>query len=354
MESCKGFLKNEKDNALLSATEELRKSTFAMAEEYHGESMLVEWEQVKQRILHTLLASGEDALNFTQENEPSYTGELGPPGHSSLDSRGLMWWGSRRTLFLKPGSDFAAAVGEEEGEQYVLFNLLTFNMFQICIYNEKIVNEYLQPNLVDLCAAVAELDDKLSNGSQSNCLLEKLMLLWYLLSGNSELEMGKEAEHQMRPGVKDKFTSDTKPIINKVASVAENKGLLEEAAKLYDLAKNPDKVLELMNKLLTPIIPQISTLQLNKELLKNMAHSIAERYKAQGISAKKSIDSTFCLLLGLIVFFDEYHAGHIARTFDIRHNLSEVLLTIMNIFFTQYKRMKGTNPATPARPQQQL
>jgi len=47
----------------------LHRQTFAMAEEYHRESMLVEWEQVKQRILHTLLASGEDALDFTQENE---------------------------------------------------------------------------------------------------------------------------------------------------------------------------------------------------------------------------------------------------------------------------------------------
>ncbi|KAG8143928.1 putative Nuclear pore complex protein, partial [Naja naja] len=64
-----GFLKNEKDNALLSAIEESRKRTFALAEEYHRESMLVEWEQVKQRILHTLLASGEDTLDFTQENE---------------------------------------------------------------------------------------------------------------------------------------------------------------------------------------------------------------------------------------------------------------------------------------------
>ena len=45
------------------------RQTFGMAEEYHRESMLVEWEQVKQRILHTLLASGEDALDFTQENE---------------------------------------------------------------------------------------------------------------------------------------------------------------------------------------------------------------------------------------------------------------------------------------------
>lgn len=45
------------------------RQTFGMAEEYHRESMLVEWEQVKQRILHTLLASGEDALDFTQESE---------------------------------------------------------------------------------------------------------------------------------------------------------------------------------------------------------------------------------------------------------------------------------------------
>lgn len=36
---------------------------------------------------------------------------------------------------------------------------------------------------------------------------------------------------------------------------------------------------------------------------------------------------------------------------QIRHNLSEVLLATMNILFTQYKRMKGTSPATPARPQ---
>ncbi|EMP25592.1 Nuclear pore complex protein Nup93 [Chelonia mydas] len=195
-----------------------------------------------------------------------------------------------------------------------------------------------------------------------------------------DMILGKlENDGSRKPGVIDKFTSDTKPIINKVASAAENKGLFEEAAKLYDLAKNPDKVLELINKLLSPVVPQISTPQSNKERLKNMAHSIAERYKAQGISTKKSIDSTFYLLLDLITFFDEYHAGHLDRAFDIiehlklvplsqdcveervaafrnfsdeiRHNLSEVLLATMNILFTQYKRMKGTSPATPARPQ---
>ncbi|NXC17676.1 NUP93 protein, partial [Corythaeola cristata] len=661
-----GFLKNEKDNALLSAIEESRKRTFAMAEEYHRESMLVEWEQVKQRILHTLLASGEDALDFTQENEPSYGGEVGPPGRSSLDSVEMAY------------------------------------ARQIYIYNEKIVNGHLQPNLVDLCSAVAELDDK--NISEMWAMVKQMtdvtlvpasdalkvrtsmevrmefvrQALHYLeqsyknytfvtVFGNlhqaqlggvpgtyqlvrsflniklpapvpglqdgeveghpvwaliyycmrcgdltAAMHVVKRAQHQLgefktwfqeymhskdkrlspatenklrlhyrralrnntdpykravyciigrcdiadnqsevadktedylwlklnqvcfdddgasspqdrltlsqfqkqlledygeshftvnqqpflyfqvlfltaqfeaaiaflfrterlrchavhvalvlfelklllkssgqsaqllshepgdppgirrlnfvrllmlytrkfestdprealqyfyflrnekdsqgesmflrcvselviesrEPGVIDKFTSDTKSVINKVASAAENKGLFEEAAKLYDLAKNPDKVLELMNKLLSPVVPQIGTPQSNKERLKNMAHSIAERYKAQGISAKKSVDSTFYLLLDLITFFDEYHAGHIDRAFDIierlklvplsqdaveervaafrnfsdeiRHNLSEVLLATMNILFTQYKRMKGTSPATPARPQ---
>lgn len=35
-----------------------------------------------------------------------------------------------------------------------------FPLFQIYIYNEKIVSGHLQPNLVDLCSSVAEMDDK--------------------------------------------------------------------------------------------------------------------------------------------------------------------------------------------------
>nr|7ZOX_A Chain A, Nuclear pore complex protein Nup93 [Xenopus laevis] len=195
-----------------------------------------------------------------------------------------------------------------------------------------------------------------------------------------DMLLGKlEKDGSRKPGAIDKFTRDTKTIINKVASVAENKGLFEEAAKLYDLAKNPDKVLELTNKLLSPVVSQISAPQSNRERLKNMALAIAERYKSQGVSAEKSINSTFYLLLDLITFFDEYHAGHIDLSFDvierlklvplsqdsveervaafrnfsdeIRHNLSEILLATMNILFTQYKRLKGSGPTTLGRPQ---
>uniref|UniRef100_A0A8C2JUF6 Nuclear pore complex protein Nup93 n=1 Tax=Cyprinus carpio TaxID=7962 RepID=A0A8C2JUF6_CYPCA len=671
-----GFLKNERDNALLSAIEESRRRTFLLAEEYHRDSMLVQWEQVKQRVLHTLLGAGEDALDFSQEVEPSFVSEVGVPGRSALNNVEVAY--SR----------------------------------QIYIFNEKIVNGHLQPNLGDLCASVAEsLDDKnvsdmwlmvkqmtdvllvpakdtlkcrvsvdmqmafvrqalqflensyknytmvtvfgnlhqaqlggvpgtyqlvcsflniklptplpgmqdgeveghpvwaliyfclrcgdlsaamqvvnraqhqlgdfkiwfqeymnspdrrLSPATENKlrlhyrrvlrnsadpykravyCLIGKCDIgdnhgevadktedyLWLKLnqvcfdedgitcvalfklfsageshfsashqpflyfqvlfltaqfeaaiaflfrverlrshavhvalvlyelklllksSGQSAQLLSQEAgdppmvrrlnfirllmlftrkfestdprealqyfyflrnekdsqgenmfmrcvgelviesrefdmllgrlekDGSRKPGVIDKFAGDTRAIITKVASEAENKGLFEEAVKLYELAKNADKVLELMNKLLSPVIAQVGEPQSNKERLKNMAMAIAERYRTNGIAGEKSVDSTFYLLLDLMTFFDEYHAGHIDRAYDvierlklvplsqdsveervaafrnfsdeIRHNLSEVLLATMNILFTQYKRLKGAAAGTPGRPQRTL
>uniref|UniRef100_A0A8C0JY94 Nuclear pore complex protein Nup93 n=1 Tax=Canis lupus dingo TaxID=286419 RepID=A0A8C0JY94_CANLU len=646
-----GFLKNEKDNALLSAIEESRKRTFGMAEEYHRESMLVEWEQVKQRILHTLLASGEDALDFTQESEPSYISDVGLPGRSSLDSIEMayarqnisdMWtmvkqmtdvllvpatdalksrssvevrmefvrqalayleqsyknytlvtvfgnlhqaqlggvpgtyqlvrsflniklpaplpglqdgeveghpvWaliyycmrcgdlfaasqvvnraqhqlGEFKTWFqeymnskdrrLSPAtenklrlhyrralrnntdpykravyciigrcditdnqsevadktedylwlklnqvcfdddgtsspqdrltlSQFQKQLLEDYGESHFTVNQQPFLYFQVLFLTAQFEAaiaflfrmERLRCHAVHVALVLFELKLLLKSSGQSAQLLShepgdppcvrrlnfvRLLMLYTRKFESTDprealqyfyfLRDEKDSQgenmflrcvselvieitslctslllplHNLscQPGVIDKFTSDTKPIINKVASVAENKGLFEEAAKLYDLAKNADKVLELMNRLLSPVVPQISAPQSNKERLKNMALSIAERYRAQGISANKFVDSTFYLLLDLITFFDEYHSGHIDRAFDIidrlklvplnqesveervaafrnfsdevRHNLSEVLLATMNILFTQFKRLKGTSPSSASRPQ---
>ncbi|XP_035013406.1 nuclear pore complex protein Nup93 isoform X2 [Hippoglossus stenolepis] len=622
-----GFLKNERDNALLSAIEESRRRTFLLAEEYHRESMLVQWEQVKQRVLHTLLGAGEDALDFSQDVEPSFVSEVTAPGRSALDS-------------------VEVAYGR-----------------QIYIFNEKIVNGHIQPNLGDLCASVAEsLDDKnvsdmwlmvkqmtdvllvpakdtlksrtsvemqmafvrqalsflensyknytmvtvfgnlhqaqlggvpgtyqlvrsflniklpgplpgmqdgeieghpvwaviyyclrcgdlnaamqvvnrvqhqlgdfktwfqeymnspdrrLSPTSENKlrlhyrrvlrnsadpykravyCLIGKcdisdnhgevadktedylwlklnqvcfdddgsnspqdrltlpqlqkqlledygeshfsasqqpflyfqvlflnfirLLMLYtrkfestdprealqyfYFLRNEKDSQgenmfmrcvselviesrefdmlLGRlEKDGSRKPGVIDKFAGDTRAIISKVALEAENKGLFEEAVRLYELAKNPDKVLELMNRLLSPVIAQVSAPQSNKERLKNTAVAIAERYRSQSVSGEKSVDSTFYLLLDLMTFFDEYHAGHVDRAYDVmerlkllplspdsveervaafrnfsdevRHNLSEVLLATMNILYTQYKRLKGAPAGTPGRPQRTM
>uniref|UniRef100_W5MME6 Nuclear pore complex protein Nup93 n=1 Tax=Lepisosteus oculatus TaxID=7918 RepID=W5MME6_LEPOC len=682
-----GFLKNERDNALLSAIEESRRRTFLLAEEYHRESMLVQWEQVKQRVLHTLLAAGEDALDFTQELEPSFVSDAGAPGRSALDSVEVSYGRQQIYVYnekimsghLQPSlGDLCASVadslddksvsemwamvkqmtdvllvpakdalksrvsvdlqmafvrqaqqflersyknytmvtvfgnlyqaqlggvpgtyqlvhsflniklpgplpgmqdGEVEGhpvwaliyyclrcgdlsaamqvvnraqhqlgefknwfQEYmnspdrrlapatenklrlhyrrILRNstdpykravycligkcdiadshgevadktedYLWLKLSQVCFEEDggsspqdrlalpqlqkQLLEDYageshfaagqqpflyfqvlfltaqfeaaiaflfrverLRSHAVHVALVLHELRLLLKSSGQSAQLLSqepgdppmirrlnfiRLLMLYtrkfestdprealqyfYFLRNEKDSQgenmfmrcvselviesrefdmlLGRlEKDGSRKPGVIDKFAGDTRAIISRVALEAENKGLFEEAVKLYELAKNPDKVMELMNRLLSPVISQVSAPQSNKERLKNMALAIAERYRAQGTAGEKSLDSTFYLLLDLITFFDEYHAGHIDRAYDVmerlklvplsqdsveervaafrnfsdevRHNLSEVLLATMNILFTQYKRLKGTAAATPVRPQRSL
>uniref|UniRef100_A0A8C1ZL22 Nuclear pore complex protein Nup93 n=1 Tax=Cyprinus carpio TaxID=7962 RepID=A0A8C1ZL22_CYPCA len=649
-----GFLKNERDNALLSAIEESRRRTFLLAEEYHRDSMLVQWEQVKQRVLHTLLGAGEDALDFSQEVEPSFVSEVRVPGRSALNNVEVaysrqnvsdMWLmvkqmtdvllvPAKDTLKCRVSVDMQMAFvrqalqflensyknytmvtvfgnlhqaqlggvpgtyqlvcsflniklptplpgmqdGEVEGhpvwaliyfclrcgdlsaamqvvnraqhqlgdfkiwfQEYmnspdrrlspatenklrlhyrrVLRNsadpykravycligkcdigdnhgevadktedYLWLKLNQVCFdedgssspqdrmtlaqLQKQLLEDYgeshfsashqpflyfqvlfltaqfeaaiaflfrverLRSHAVHVALVLYELKLLLKSSGQSAQLLSqeagdppmvrrlnfiRLLMLFtrkfestdprealqyfYFLRNEKDSQgenmfmrcvgelviesrefdmlLGRlEKDGSRKPGVIDKFAGDTRAIITKVASEAENKGLFEEAVKLYELAKNADKVLELMNKLLSPVIAQVGEPQSNKERLKNMAMAIAERYRTNGIAGEKSVDSTFYLLLDLMTFFDEYHAGHIDRAYDvierlklvplsqdsveervaafrnfsdeIRHNLSEVLLATMNILFTQYKRLKGAAAGTPGRPQRTL
>uniref|UniRef100_A0A3Q3F5G0 Nuclear pore complex protein Nup93 n=1 Tax=Labrus bergylta TaxID=56723 RepID=A0A3Q3F5G0_9LABR len=649
-----GFLKNERDNALLSAIEESRRRTFLLAEEYHRESMLVQWEQVKQRVLHTLLGAGEDALDFSQDVEPSFVSEVTAPGRSALDSVEVaygrqnvseMWlmvkqmtdvllvpakdtlksrtsvemqmafvrqalsflensyknytmvtvfgnlhqaqlggvpgtyqlvrsflniklpgplpgmqdgeieghpvWaviyyclrcgdlnaamqvvnrvqhqlGDFKTWFqeymnspdrrLSPTSEnklrlhyrrvlrnsadpYKRAVYcligkcdisdnhgevadktedylwlklnqvcfdddgasspqdrltlpqlqkqllEDYGESHFSASQQPFLYFQVLFLTAQFEAavaflfraERLRSHAVHVALVLYELRLLLKSSGQSAQLLSqepgdppmvrrlnfiRLLMLYtrkfestdprealqyfYFLRNEKDSQgenmfmrcvselviesrefdmlLGRlEKDGSRKPGVIDKFAGDTRAIISKVALEAENKGLFEEAVKLYELAKNPDKVLELMNKLLSPVIAQVSAPQSNKERLKNTAVAIAERYRSHAVSGEKSVDSTFYLLLDLTTFFDEYHAGHVDRAYDVmerlkllplsqdsveervaafrnfsdevRHNLSEVLLATMNILFTQHKRLKGTPAGTPGRPQRTI
>uniref|UniRef100_A0A8C9Y5L7 Nuclear pore complex protein Nup93 n=1 Tax=Sander lucioperca TaxID=283035 RepID=A0A8C9Y5L7_SANLU len=624
-----GFLKNERDNALLSAIEESRRRTFLLAEEYHRESMLVQWEQVKQRVLHTLLGAGEDALDFSQDVEnvsdmwlmvkqmtdvllvpakdtlksrtsvemqmafvrqalsflensyKNYTmvtvfGNLhqaqlggvpgtyqlvrsflniklpGPlPGMQDGEIEGHPVWaviyyclrcgdlnaamqvvnrvqhqlGDFKTWFqeymnspdrrLSPTSEnklrlhyrrvlrnsadpYKRAVYcligkcdisdnhgevadktedylwlklnqvcfdddgssslqdrltlpqlqkqllEDYGESHFSASQQPFLYFQVLFLTAQFEAavaflfrvERLRSHAVHVALVLYELGLLLKSSGQSAQLLSqepgdppmvrrlnfiRLLMLYtrkfestdprealqyfYFLRNEKDSQgenmfmrcvselviesrefdmlLGRlEKDGSRKPGVIDKFAGDTRAIISKVALEAENKGLFEEAVKLYELAKNPDKVLELMNRLLSPVIAQASAPQSNKERLKNTAVAIAERYRSQGVSGDKSVDSTFYLLLDLTTFFDEYHAGHVDRAYDVmerlkllplsqdsveervaafrnfsdevRHNLSEVLLATMNILFTQHKRLKGVQAGTPGRPQRTI
>ncbi|XP_006820413.2 nuclear pore complex protein Nup93-like [Saccoglossus kowalevskii] len=168
-----------------------------------------------------------------------------------------------------------------------------------------------------------------------------------------------------KPGAIDKFQDDTQKIIQLVARDTEDKGLFEDAVKLYDLAGNHDKVLELLNKLLSPLVSTPNSPQSTRDRLKNLSLSIAERYHAHGHHASQLVTPTFFLLLDLVTFFDHFHSGNLDEameiiqqlklvpltldsveqrvhafkqyTDEIRHNLAAVLLATMNILYAQYK-----------------
>ena len=56
-----------------------------------------------------------------------------------------------------------------------------------------------------------------------------------------------------RSGVIDKFYGDIQNILNSVAKDAEERGQLEDAVKLFDLAGDQEKVLAIFNKLLSQV-----------------------------------------------------------------------------------------------------
>ncbi|XP_074644286.1 nuclear pore complex protein Nup93-like [Tubulanus polymorphus] len=195
-----------------------------------------------------------------------------------------------------------------------------------------------------------------------------------------EMLLGKlERDGSLKPGAIDKLKINSKKIISFVAKNTEDKGMFEEAVKLYDLASNSEKVLELMNKLLSQVLSQPPTPQSSRDRLKCLALAIAERYRDLGFEGTKSTTSTFYLLLDLMTFFDGYHAGHLDQamntisqlkllpltvdtveqkvnafkhyTDEIRRSLPDVLLATMNILFLQYKKARSSGVQSPMQAQ---
>lgn len=188
-----------------------------------------------------------------------------------------------------------------------------------------------------------------------------------------EMLLGKmEPDGTRRLGAIDKFHHDTQRIIELVARDTENKGMFEEAVMLYDLGDKHDKVLELLNRLISQVVSQPNTPQSARDRLRAMALSIAKRYRERNNEGSRSNTSTFYLLLDLLSFFDSYHEGNVDEAFEVmkqlkllpltadavehkvnsfrhytdevRRCLPDILIATMNILHNQYKNAKNSAP----------
>lgn len=166
-------------------------------------------------------------------------------------------------------------------------------------------------------------------------------------------------------GVLDRFHLDVDDIVSKVAEDCENSGQFEDAVKLYDSTSRYGKVLEILTKLLSEVLPGRKSERSERDKLENLALKIANRYCEPEIEAPRDIAGTFYLLLDLMTFFNYYHSNQYnealdtiqklkllpfslsevevkAREFnnypeEIRRNISDILLATMNMLFTTYK-----------------
>ncbi|XP_020602897.1 nuclear pore complex protein Nup93-like [Orbicella faveolata] len=209
------------------------------------------------------------------------------------------------------------------------------------------------------------------NGPQGEDLFMSCISELVLETREFEMLLGRlEPDGKRNPGCIDKFHKDTLKIIELVAKDSAEKGLSEEAVKLYDLAKNHEKALVILNKLLSQVVSTSSGLQSPRDRLQTLAVDLAQRYRTLGHTASQSRTSTFFLLLDLMQFFDLYHAGQLDTALDVMHklrlvplgsesveervaafrqyndeirrNLPDVLLATMNILYTKYRNTRGS------------
>ncbi|KAH9515701.1 Nucleoporin nup93 [Bulinus truncatus] len=184
-----------------------------------------------------------------------------------------------------------------------------------------------------------------------------------------------EKDGSRKPGAIDRFNQDTQKITEMVAKDTEAKGLFEDAVRLYDLAKNHEKALSLMNKLLSQVVSIAPSPQSTRDRLKAIALNMAERYSTFGHEATQVTTKTFYLLLDLITFFDLCHEGAISKALDvmqgikilpfsaeevdhrvsnfkyysdeIRRCLPDILLATMNILLSQYNSIRTASSQSP-------
>lgn len=166
-------------------------------------------------------------------------------------------------------------------------------------------------------------------------------------------------------GVIDRFSLDVDDIVSKVAEDCENSGHYEDAVKLYDSTSKYAKVLEILTKLLSEVLPGRKSEKSERDKLENLALKIANRYCDPPINAPREIAGTFYLLLDLMTFFNYYHSNQYSEALDtiqklkllpftrsevdvknrefneypeeIRRNISDILLATMNMLYTTYK-----------------
>ncbi|KAJ9579367.1 hypothetical protein L9F63_024525, partial [Diploptera punctata] len=171
------FLKNEKENAILSIIEETHRTCFEDTEKLQWEHIESEWKQEKQKALNALAGTAEEFLSLSLQPEPSVLNETLTGGvRSSL--------GNQEMAYAK----------------------------QVVDYNQTVVQGVIRPSLVDKFSQVADyLNDM------------KVKELWEMVQYMSQIPPRATGDPQ---------TSRASPSIRSVL-ISQARKYLEDRYKTY-------------------------------------------------------------------------------------------------------------------------
>lgn len=197
------------------------------------------------------------------------------------------------------------------------------------------------------CFLLRELKTTAGEDVFLNCISELA-----LNSREFDLLLGKLAEDGTRtPGIVDTFNVDVQEVTELVARDSERKGLHEDAIRLYDLAKNHEKVITLLNKLLAQVVHLSSPTTASsapfsattlgyaapstagsssgsdRERVLELACSLGLRYRSHGHNATPQSAATMHLLLDLATVFDLYHSRRYQEAVEVLKRLQLIALS---------------------------
>lgn len=254
-----GFLRNERENAVLTAIEEVKNRTFELMDNKCWAKISKDWESQKVAILNALVGEDKEGASSTSM----------APG-TSLEAA---------TPRLRIRDDAISPTPKDSANDYT-------NILKMMKLNRSSQDSSIPP------------PDRFIT-SLSNILRENKdydLVLGYKINDGNRI-----------PGLIDQYHDNPKTIIAQIAADCEGSGLIEEAINLYDLASEDNKTVELLIKHLNPLIAAKKVPGSKKQRLETLALKLAERYHLYGHNASKELISIFHLILDLITFFDYYH-----------------------------------------------
>jgi len=199
-----------------------------------------------------------------------------------------------------------------------------------------------------------------------------------LISDTNEYEMilGKlNADGSRQLGLIDKYCGNDSggaaKIISNIAKESESKGCYEDAVLLFDLCGDHNRAIQLLNKMLSPVIKYSDAKNTDRKRIKKLSISIAKRYSEQAVKTNKSATRTLYLLLDLCSFFDCFHNDQVKQALDVineldllpiysqqvdgkvqefklqceevRANIGDILITTMILINKQYSSSNKSN-----------